>query len=187
MIVIRAHVDKRIHIGNLHVMMRRRDLHAATFEYDHECAKRQVYAWDEPGFPSADSTTHVRLVVDEQQKVLRDVRLHSFCALDEAAPIKTRGSKRGSSMNSFTSMASSRRLHPMPTATEPLMAENTVLEQFSALLRNEGVYLDRRAPLVRLGSHVNLLAAASSTHVSGMMGSSQRRRSAVVVERASNK
>lgn len=185
LIVIRAHADKKINITNLQALLRRREVLAADLEYDQQNAERQVYSWLERGFPSADSTTHIRLVVDEQQHVLRDIRLQIFCALDEAAPIKT-SSTTSSRRWSFSSMSSSRRLHPMPTATAPLMAENTVLEQFSALLRTEGVYLDRRAPLVRLGSHVNLLAAAStsSNNVSGMMGSSQRRRSAVVVERA---
>lgn len=178
LIVIRAHADKRIHIGNLHAMLRKRNVLAATVELERAGApgERQTYTWDEPGFPSAASSTHVKLVVDEQQHVLRDVRLQIFCALDEAAPIQSRTySRRRSSLLGFSASVSSlRKLHPMPVPVSE--AENSILEKFSTLLRDEGVYLDRRAPLVRLGSNVNLLAPAI---ISGMMGLSQRRRSAI--------
>ncbi|KAG2531608.1 hypothetical protein BBO99_00001827 [Phytophthora kernoviae] len=162
-LVIRAHTDKRINLMQLRRFLSQRDLQLGTFEY--ELGGRpelQSYIWVEDCFPSKGSTTHVMIVVDEKQKLLRSIRLQIACPLEESVPIHSRRLSRGMHrMRSYSTLRRpSRRLHPAPSSVTTM--ENNILEQFSILLRGEGVYQERHAPLARLGSQLNLLALTHS-------------------------
>ncbi|GMF37082.1 unnamed protein product [Phytophthora fragariaefolia] len=162
-LVIRAHTDKRINLTQLRRMLKQRNVRLGAFEY--EAGSRpemQGYRWEEPEFPTKDSTTHVQIVVDENQKLLRSIRLQIACPLDESVPIHSR---RRSMQTMIYQNPSSRRwtahrLHPAPSSVT--VVENNILEKFSAILRTEGVYQERHAPLARLGSQINLLALAGN-------------------------
>jgi hypothetical protein len=155
-LVIRAHTDKRINLTQLRRMLKKRHVRLGVLEFDAGGRPElQNYKWEEHGFPSKDSTTHVQIVVDESQKLLRSIRLQIACPLDESVPIHNR---RRSMHNQNTTRRTSRRLHPAPSSVT--VVENNILEQFSAILRAEGVYQEHHAPLARLGSQINLLALA---------------------------
>ncbi|KAL4158127.1 hypothetical protein PRNP1_003906 [Phytophthora ramorum] len=159
-LVIRAHTDKRINLTQLRRLLKKRKVRLGVFEYESGGRPElQSYKWEEHGFPSKDSTTHVQIVVDETQKLLRSIRLQIACPLDESVPIHSRRrSIRGSMQSQNTARRTSRRLHPAPSSVT--VVENNILEKFSAILRAEGVYQERHAPLARLGSQINLLALA---------------------------
>ncbi|RLN92803.1 hypothetical protein BBJ28_00010271 [Nothophytophthora sp. Chile5] len=155
-LAIRAHTDKRINLTQLRRMLKQRGLQSGSFEYETGGRPElQIFRWEERGFPSENASTHVQMVVDEHQKLLRSIRLQIACAVDESVPIRTR---RQSLRSQNSAHRLSRRLHPAPSSVT--FMENTILEQFSTILRNEGVYQERRAPLARLGSQINLLALA---------------------------
>ncbi|KAG6623694.1 (+)-neomenthol dehydrogenase [Phytophthora cinnamomi] len=160
-LVIRAHTDKRINLTQLRRMLKKRNVLFGAFEYEASGRpEMQSYRWDEPGFPTKGSTTHVQVVVDEKQKLLRSIRLQIFCPLDESVPIhsRRRSVRNMLRQSSSTLRRTSRRLHPAPSSVT--VVENNILEQFSAILRTEGVYQERHAPLARLGSQIDLLALA---------------------------
>ncbi|KAG7393232.1 Lysine-specific demethylase 4B [Phytophthora pseudosyringae] len=159
-LVIRAHTDKRINLTQLRRMLKRRRVRLGVLEYESGGRPElQSYKWEERGFPSKDSTTHVQIVVDENQKQLRSIRLQIACPLDESVPIRSRR-RSMRSMHGGPDMGrrTSRRLHPAPSSVT--VVENNILELFSEILRAEGVYQERHAPLARLGSQINLLALA---------------------------
>ncbi|EGZ17364.1 hypothetical protein PHYSODRAFT_502331 [Phytophthora sojae] len=160
-LVIRAHTDKRINLTQLRRMLKKRNVRFGAFEYEASGRpEMQSYRWEEPGFPTKDSTTHVQVVVDEKQKLLRSIRLQISCPLDESVPIhsRRRSVRNMLRQNSGTIRRTSRRLHPAPSSVT--VVENNILEQFSVILRTEGVYQERHVPLARLGSQINLLALA---------------------------
>lgn len=151
-IVVRAHVDKRIHVGHLKRFLKKKPLQLGIFEYDEMRAELQTYMWTESGFPFDEAETLVQIVVDEKQQLLRSVRLQVHCAVAKSTPVHTR--KR--SMRSQSSFKSLGKLHPSPSTAA--LRENNVLEQFTNILRAEGVYPEKLAPLVRLGTSKNLFA-----------------------------
>ncbi|KAE9024648.1 hypothetical protein PF005_g4155 [Phytophthora fragariae] len=160
-LVIRAHTDKRINLTQLRRMLKKRNVRLGAFEYEASGRpEMQSYRWEELGFPTKGSITHVQIVIDEKQKLLRSIRLQISCPLDESVPIHSRRRSVRSVLrqNSGTIRRTSRRLHPAPSSVT--VVENNILEQFSAILRTEGVYQERHAPLARLGSQINLLALA---------------------------
>ncbi|POM80726.1 Hypothetical protein PHPALM_1400 [Phytophthora palmivora] len=158
-LVIRAHTDKRIILTQLRRMLKKRNVQLGVFEYESDGRPDlQSYKWEEHGFPSKHSTTHVHIVVDESQKLLRSIRLQIACPLDESVPIRSRRLSIRSLHGQETTRRASRRLHPAPSSVT--VVENNILEHFSAILRTEGVYQERHAPLARLGSQINLLALA---------------------------
>ncbi|KAG2781034.1 hypothetical protein Pcac1_g8975 [Phytophthora cactorum] len=158
-LVIRAHTDKRINLTQLRRMLKKRNVRLGVLEYESGGRPElQSYKWEEHGFPSKDSTTHVQIVVDENQKLLRSIRLQIACPLDESVPIHSRRLSMRNAQGPNTTRRPSRRLHPAPSSVT--VVENNILEQFSSILRAEGVYQERHAPLARLGSQINLLALA---------------------------
>lgn len=156
--VVRAHVDKRIHVGHLRRLLRKKRVQLGDLEFDARRPTMQTYVWTETAFPTEGAETLVQVVVDEKQQVMHSVRLQVHCAVAAAVPVRTRRrSRRLSSISlSSSSFHAKLKLHPAPT--EELLHENNVLEQFTILLRAEGVYPEKLAPLVRLGTTKNLLA-----------------------------
>lgn len=153
--VVRAHVDKRIHVGHLRRLLRKKRVQLSAFEFDQRRPTLQTYVWTEAAFPADGAETLVEIVVDEKQELLRSVRLQVHCSVDASAPVSTRRrSRRLSLLSSASSFRS--KLHPAPSTDA--MHENNLLEQFTAVLRAEGVYPEKLAPLVRLGTAKNLFA-----------------------------
>ncbi|DBA03494.1 TPA: hypothetical protein N0F65_011395 [Lagenidium giganteum] len=145
-IVVRAHVDKRIAVPSLHRMLKRKRLEIGKYEYDKTVPELKTFVWSEAGFPTDTSTTEVELLVDERQQLLRSIRLQVVCPLEDAKPVKTRKPLLTTSL---------RRLYPSPSNI--IVTENSVLEQFTEVLRAEGVYPEPNAPLARLGTWKNIL------------------------------
>ncbi|TYZ61725.1 hypothetical protein PybrP1_008338 [[Pythium] brassicae (nom. inval.)] len=153
--VVRAHVDKRIHVGHLRCLLRKKRVQLGAFEFNARRPAMQTYVWTEAAFPFKGAETLVQIVVDEKQEMLRSVRLQVHCAVDASAPVSTRRrSHRLTLLSPATSFRS--KLHPAPSLDA--MRENNLLEQFTAVLRAEGVYPEKLAPLVRLGTAKNLFA-----------------------------
>ncbi|KAL7996473.1 hypothetical protein Plhal703r1_c39g0137471 [Plasmopara halstedii] len=155
-LVIRAHTDKRINLTQLRRLLERRNVRLGVLEYDSGSRPElQSYKWEENGFPTEYSTTQVQIVVDENQKLLRSIRLQIACPRDKSVSIHSRRLSMRNIQTSNISRRASRRLHPAPSSVT--VVENNILEQFSSILRKEGVYPERYAPLARLGSQINLL------------------------------
>lgn len=150
-IVVRAHVDKRIHVGHLKRFLKKKALQVGMFEYEELAPELQTYVWTEPGFPFQGAETLVQIVIDEKQELLRSVRLQVACAIDSSKPVYTRRKSLPGNQSTFRN-----RLHSSPSIST--LRENNVLEQFTNILRAEGVYPEKLAPLVRLGTSKNLFA-----------------------------
>uniref|UniRef100_K3WUM5 Uncharacterized protein n=1 Tax=Globisporangium ultimum (strain ATCC 200006 / CBS 805.95 / DAOM BR144) TaxID=431595 RepID=K3WUM5_GLOUD len=149
-IVVRACVDKRIHVGHLKRFLKKKTLQVGIFEYDEMAPELQTYVWTESAFPFQDAETLVQIVIDEKQQLLRSVRLQVACAIDNSKPVYT----RKKSLQSQSSLRGRRRSSSLTNT----LRENNVLEQFTNILRAEGVYPEKLAPLVRLGTSKNLFS-----------------------------
>ncbi|TMW62989.1 hypothetical protein Poli38472_005607 [Pythium oligandrum] len=154
-IVVRAQVDKRISVSALHAMIKKKKLMLHGCEFAQLNLERQLYIWVESEFPMPGSETQVELVVDERQRLLRSIRLQVFTSVASSKPMQKE--KR----RSFTGR-SLRRMST--TASSSGLAENSTLDEFTKVLRSEGVYMETKAPLVRMGT-LKLLDITKKTPV----------------------
>ncbi|GLD95232.1 hypothetical protein PINS_up003874 [Pythium insidiosum] len=125
-IVLRALVNKRINLSALRAMLKKRDLQLVGHELEVSTSVRQLYMWTEMAFPTKHSETLVELLVDERHHLLRSIRLQVFCPIADSKPMqKKRPNARG-----FKAV----------TASSSGLTENALLDQFTSMLRAEGVY-----------------------------------------------
>lgn len=174
-ILVRADVGKKISLEKLHQMLRKRDLKSHDTDTGQQPnAELESYQWWEKGFPQDQATTLVELVVNEKQQVLRSVRLQTMCSLEDCKPLHIRRKH---------SLLSSRRRLLFRRPSEVTATENNVLEKFTSLLRNEGVYPERMAPLARLGTVKNLLAVTDGAQLNNSRALRRRSATALLQER----